>query len=103
MKQILVRDTTKPTLVPQIMIPIKQKSQEEDVHQELSHGWQNSYNRDAILQWQVAGVCVPSLAYHQVKEEDDNPPGAPSKDRRQESVAGPKSEEMVPPLNWRCL
>ena len=102
MKQILVRDTTKPTLVPQIMIPIKQKSQEEDVHQELSHGWQNSYNRDAILQWQVAGVCVPSLAYHQVKEVD-NPPGAPSKDRRQESVAGPKSEEMVPPLNWRCL
>ena len=25
------------------------KSQEEDAHQELSHGWQNSYNRDAIL------------------------------------------------------
>ena len=24
-------------------------SQEEDAHQELSHGWQNSYNRDAIL------------------------------------------------------
>ena len=40
---------------------------------------------------------MPSLAYHQVKE-DDNPPGAPSKDRRQESVAGPKSEEMVPPF-----
>ena len=35
---------------------------------------------------------MPSLADHQVKE-DDKPPGAPSKDRRQESVAGPKSEE----------
>ena len=34
---------------------------------------------------------MPSLACHQVKEEDDNSPGAPSKDRRQESVAGPKS------------
>ena len=41
---------------------------------------------------------MPGLAYHLVKEEDDNHPGAPSEDRRQESVAGPKSEEMVPPF-----
>ena len=33
------------------------------------------------------------------KEEDDNPQVPTSKDRRQESVAGPKSEEMVPFLN----
>ena len=45
----------------------------------------------------MVGVCVPSLACQQVKEEDDNPRVPSSKDRRQESVAGPKSEELVPP------
>ena len=44
-------------------------------------------------------VYLPSLACQQVKEEDDNPRVPPSKDRRQESVAGPKSEELVPPPN----
>ena len=40
---------------------------------------------------------MPSLACQQVKEVDDTPMVPTSKDRRQESVAGPKSEEMVPP------
>ena len=38
---------------------------------------------------------MPSLACQQVKEVDDTPMVPTSKDRRQESVAGPKSEEVV--------
>ena len=54
-------------------------------------------NRDAVFQWQVAGVCVPSLASQQVRRRR-HPPGAispwkchtPQDDdvKRQESVAG---------------